>query len=638
MQHIKKRLLIAASIVILTLSILFIPLYLQNDSRQFKKFTDELFTAEVASNTLNMHYTIAYPESYDITYEPHLSVYSSENRQSSIEELENILHFLSNISPSKLSEEDAYAYDLLTIYLSNALEKNKLSLYDDPLSPSSGAQTGLPILLADYTFRSVTDIEDYLSILDDIDDYMEGLICFEQEKADAGLFMSDYSVEKVIRQCDTIMDREALESGNHFLYTTFEERLQPLMEQGLITADEKQAYIALNDRLLTTVVAPAYEKTGDALTLLKGSGVNDAGLSYYPKGQEYYTLLLRSSTGSYRDMAEIKTLLYENFESSFDSLIQLVSSYKQTAEVPLQDITLPEFDSTESMLEHLQQQLEGDFPAFPLTAGAAYPDYTIKNVSELMAPYTSPAYYLTPPIDDISQNIIYINPNNAANPITLYTTLAHEGYPGHLYQTVYSQLYMDQKNENSMRYLLHYGGYVEGWALYVEMMSYDYLYEYIEDALASSEDALVSSEDALVSSDDALVSSKYTVDSEIAASYSYLLEYYRLNRSLQLCMYSLLDIAIHYDGADLAQVQKILATIGITDSTTTEAIFEYIVEEPGNYPKYYMGYLEILELKEKAKTAMGAEYSDYNFHQFILEAGPSDFLNLEKKLYEITAE
>lgn len=110
----------------------------------------------------------------------------------------------------------------------------------------------------------------------------------------------------------------------------------------------------------------------------------------------------------------------------------------------------------------------------------------------------------------------------------------------------------------------------------------------------------------------------------------------RLNRNLQLCVYSLLDIAIHYEGMDLTQVQKILMKIGITSPETAAAVYEYIVEEPVNYPKYYLGFLEFQSLKTQAKTLWGSSYSDKAFHQFVLETGPSDFQGLTEKLYTDT--
>ena len=90
----------------------------------------------------------------------------------------------------------------------------------------------------------------------------------------------------------------------------------------------------------------------------------------------------------------------------------------------------------------------------------------------------------------------------------------------------------------------------------------------------------------------------------------------------------MLDIYIHYDGADLERVRDLLDTLGL-NTDNAETIYKVICDSPGNYLKYYVGYLEILELKEKAKELWGEEYSDYEFHKWMLETGGGDYKNLE---------
>lgn len=571
----------------------------KNDQRIFTAISEELFTGEMTANTLNMHFTIAYPEDYDISYLPVLSVYQPDRSSNNLSSQDALLSRLEKISPKRLSPSDAYAYDLLVSYLRNQRTGNHLYLYEEPLSPASGAQSKLPILLAEYTFRTATDVEDYLAILNQIDDFLAGLVLFEQERAAAGLFMSDVTVDKVIEQCDNIMNKEQLLAGSHFLQTTFRERVESLAADGIISTERKNDSITENNRLLLDVVQPAYEQTGDQMYLLKGSGRNNGGLSYYPDGQEYYQYLLRSNTGSYRDMESIKQLLYQDFKSNFNQLIALTSAHTDLAdEIKKGPLALPLTEPAD-ILRDLQSKIMDSYPALPAVTGSDTPSCAVKNVSPSMEPYSSPAYYLTPPIDCYGNNTIYINQKHNPDSLSLYTTLAHEGYPGHLYQTVFYRMYMEKTGGNRLRHILNYSGYQEGWALYVEMDSFRYARQ---------------------------------LTAGTAPNTSHIYEYYRLNHSLQLGLYSLLDIAIHYDGADFQQVQKILRTIGISDDEAILGIYEYIVEEPTNYLKYYLGYLEILELKREARKLWGKEYSDYEFHRFFLEAGPSDFTNLKKRL------
>ena len=247
--------------------------------------------------------------------------------------------------------------------------------------------------------------------------------------------------------------------------------------------------------------------------------------------------------------------------------------------------------------------MKEDFPSVSATFDAPSLLATVKDVSPSLEKFTAPAYYLVPPIDDNSQNSIYINQSMAPAGLELYTTLAHEGYPGHLYQTTYYQLYRDANNLPYLRSTLNYGGYVEGWALYVELLSYDY-------------------------------ASNLLVEDTGKEDYRLLFDIYKQERSASLALLSLLDVGIHYYDLDYSRVTELLNAHGISDPDAIREIYEYIIEEPCNYPKYYWGNLEILALKDLAKQEMGTNYSDYAFHQFFLESGPSDFTSLAERLKE----
>lgn len=607
-----------------------------DENKRFEKQADEIFRAEMTANTLTMHYTLANPENFGITeYEAVLPCYSTGNSSAASSDgstgdsasgggssaaglLDRYLDDLSHISQTELSEDNLYTYRLLVRYLRQAQEGILFPYYDEPLSPASGMQSQLPVLLAEYTFRSRRDVEDYLSLLDQTDEYFASLALYEREKKDAGLLQADTTLSQVIDQCYSIVSKKELESGTHFLQTTFAERIDTLVQSGILTQAEADRYISENDRLLTTVLQPACEDLADALLILMGDGSSTPhGLAAFPAGREYYTYLVRSVTGSPRSIDEIKDLLYPQFEAEYRALRSLLTSRPDAAETwkaYMNDSVFP-YQDVLSMLRDLQSRMRADFPPFPQeTASSAEtasssvsqsaadgrPALTVKQVSDSLAPYCAPAFYLTPPLDNTSSNTIYINPLSTSGGLELYTTLAHEGYPGHLYQSVYSGLFMQQQDTNPIRQILWHGGYQEGWALYVELLSYDYACT--------------------------LAGEKGLADAALAY------EMEKHNRSMQLCLYSILDLSIHYDNAPYEQIHKVLQNFGISDPVTTRAIYDYIAEEPAVYLKYYLGYLEVLSLKEKAKTLWGEDYSDLRFHRFFLECGSSDFATLEEWL------
>lgn len=599
----KQTLFAAIFLFAFLLLTIFLFTYRRNE-QLFTRISTRLFQEEMAGNTLNMHYNLAYPVNFGIyDYDVVLPCYSQEGRLISQAETENTLALLRSLNPSRLSENDQYTRRLLLHSLDTSLSMSSYVYFDEPLSPSSGMQSQLPILLAEYTFRTRQDVEDYLKLLDQTDEYFASLLVFEQEKAAAGLLQPTVSLEKVRKQCDSILTQEELDAGNHFLQTTFRERLEELYSSGKITKDEAQLYLSQNNRLLKTVMLPAYEALSDGLFVLEDDAIILAGLAAKPQGADYYECLLRSQTGSSRPIEEVKEMLSAMFSQEYQTIRTIAAQHPALLDLSYQEeleFSFP-YHTASQMLIDLQERMQPDFPSFAEAAAdnsqtSALPSVSVKTVSASLQDYCAPAFYLTPPLDDTTANVIYINEKSTPSGLDLYTTLAHEGYPGHMYQSVFSNRIQFQNEKNYVRQVLWYGGYLEGWALYVEFRSFDFASDLMEEQEKP----------------------------ELAAA----IQLEKHNRSLQLCLYSLLDIMIHYDNASYDQVAKVLNAFGITNAASVSTIYEYIVEEPANYLKYYLGYLEILALQEKAKSLWGETYSDYAFHTFFLKCGPSDFSTL----------
>lgn len=612
--------------------------YIHADAR-FEAFTEDFFLEELQSNPIHFHYSIDDPAAYGIEEAGlRMPIYHAGDALNDIYNLSLLSDQLETYDNVKLSSSNRQLHHLLTTYIDTVKRTAAYPYFSEPLSPSSGAPSQLPILLAEYRFDTVEDVKLYLSVLEQIPDYFEGLLTYEHEKADAGLFMSDSTADKVIRQCSTLMNREQLESGTHFLEATFGERMQNLVAQGLLTKKESLHYQSLNNRLLTTVVAPAYDLLADELTLLKGSGSKLCGLAHHEGGREYYKALLRLQTGSCRDIPEIKQMLYDDLAANYETLGRLLKDNDSLRELLIHGASmLPEMTPDE-ILSCLRENIKQNYPAIPSDEGSTPIDCTVKYVDDSLEPYSAPAFYMTPPIDNVLNNTIYINASDTPDDLSLFTTLAHEGYPGHLYQTVYSQRYWSASGITPLRSVLYYGGYVEGWAMYAELSSYDYAVRLAKEEHPEAADYYLAC---------------------------------RLDRQIQLCLYSLLDIAIHHDGASPDDVREIFASLGSTNEDTVAAVYAYIVEEPCNYPKYYLGYLEMMELKKQAASAwyktrqaadacnndtadsIDMDYSHkdasaenniyenpeflYYFHSFLLKNGPADFGTLSKLLLSASA-
>ena len=541
-----------------------------NADAAFENFTLNLFRQDVASSTLGLHYTLQNPSAYGIEDIPITFGSFDVNETAALASIENCEAVLNKFSYKSLSKKNQLTYDVLSSHLETAKAGIPFSLYEEPLSPVTGIHAQLPVLLAEYAFHSEQDVETYLALIDTVPEYFSSLISFERKKAGAGLFMADYVVDEVIEQCNAFICM----GDENYLLSTFEERLDTLDD---LSSSSRDDYISQNELLLERAILPAYEQLVSSLSELRGNGKNSQGLCYLPDGKEYYTYLVGRESGSSCSVEEILALIQEQIATDLLDLQQLLNENPSVVEQTSATVSA----SPSAILEDLENSISSAFPTCEDV------NVEVKYVPDALEPYLSPAFYLIPSIDNTSENVIYINQAHSLDDIHLFTTLAHEGYPGHLYQTTYYA----STNPDPLRTLFSFKGYVEGWATYAEMCSY-YL-------------------------------------SSLDKPHATLLQ---KNNSLILGLYALADIGIHYGGWDATRTAEFFRTYGIEDEATIQAIYELIIGDPANYLSYYVGYIEILELKKEMMERSGDSFSQKEFHQKLLDVGPAPFEIVKKLL------
>ena len=546
----------------------------EDQNAEFEAYTEELFCSEVSSNTINLHYTLKNPEDYGIT-EDAAGLGSFETDTDMVKaSVENMRRSLEDFSYDNLDLQNKITYDILEYQIKAAEQSADFILYEEPLGLVSGVQTQFPVVLSEYQFYDSQDVETYLELLEMTGAYFDSLIKFEREKSSAGLFMADYSLDTVIEQCQAFLD---MGDGN-YLYSTFVDRIKDVNE---LTEEEKSDYIQDNALAVSDCIFPAYEKLISDLEQLRGSGKNEKGLSYLPEGIDYYELVVRQSTGSERSVEEMEDLTRRQITDDLEAMEKVLGITTEEAQEAAAAIAQT---SAELILTRLQEGISGTFPEAPDTV------LEVKYVPEEMEDHLSPAFYMIPAIDNTEQNVIYINQAHMSDDLTLFTTLAHEGYPGHLYQTVY----YESTDPDPIRSIMDFGGYVEGWATYAEMGSY-YL-----TPLSKEQATLL-----------------------------------QKNSSIILGLYALADMGIHYDGWTRMDTVAFFSNYGITDAETVECIYELIIGSPGNYLKYYIGYVEFLELKKAWAEEKGEAFSQKEFHEAVLEVGPAPFEIVEEYMWEM---
>lgn len=536
----------------------------------FSEFCTTLFREEMKSNTMNLHFTLKDPKAAGIdSYEITLGNLSGDSPHNQARQLKKLSEELKKYSHRSLKGKDRLTCRLLSDYISRQQNLAAYPYYDEPLTPSGGVTSQLPVLLAEYTFRNTRDIKDYLGLLSQMDTYFLGILDYEQKKADAGLFMSDEACLKVIEGCEVFTEHP----DDNFLIDTFSNRLNAM--DGL-TDTQKNAYLKQHSKVLSDHVIPAYSQMIKGLTMLLGRGHNNWGLCNFPEGKAYYEAVVSADTGCDDSVEDLFSQIAKARREDLTFCQNLLEKNpKLASQSPKPDAALKEENA---MLSRLQKEILTDFPAPPQT------EVEICHVDPALSEYLAPAFYITAPIDDISHNRIYINDAKNDTDIYYFTTLAHEGYPGHLYQTICTSSY----GAPEVLSLLNYPGYTEGWATYTEMQSFYYA----------------------------------GLDPDLAS----LLQH---NQAATLSLYATADIGIHYFGWEKEKNAAFWSEYGVDDTATVKRITDLILEEPGNYLKYYVGYLKFRQMREQLALE-NKSFSVSAFHEAILRTGPSPFSVLEE--------
>lgn len=538
-------------------------LHAESSDRQFRTFTRSLFQTEVSANTISLHYTLRSPSDYGIADIPATYGSLSSDPVAAKASVRNVLSSLQEFDPDTLSSENALTFKILDTYLKNASTGTDYLLYQEPLGPVSGIHTQLPVLLSEYSFYDTQDVETYLALLKETPSYFDSVIRFEQKKATSGLFMPDYQADSVLDTCQSFIDM----GKENYLVSTFNERIASL---DLLPENKKDSFQKENMKLVTEEIYPAYQNLITAIKSLKGKGMNEQGLSHFPYGKKYYEYLVRQTTGCNESISRLRLMTRAQILEDLSAMQKVLFP----ADAALTQASVLEQTSPDSMLDDLRSKITDTFPEIPDV------DFQVKYVPESMQDYLSPAFYMIPAIDNLTENVIYINNGQTASGLNLYTTLAHEGYPGHLYQTVY----FSASEPDPIRSILDFGGYIEGWATYAEMMSY-YL-----APLPKTEASLL-----------------------------------QKNNSVILGLYALADMGIHYDGWSVTDTVRFFSDYGINDPNAVQSVYKLIIGSPANYLKYYIGYLKFYELKKEMADALGNQFSQKEFHRAVLDVGPAPF-------------
>ncbi len=554
------------------------------EQQEFEQYLDDYFKDVVTDDTLTYNYTIRDGADYGLE-EPEVTLgdpgMTAEEIGQDKEEFEGWVKKLDAIDRSCLTEDQKLTYDVLDEYFEvSAGIFDNVYLYE-PFSPMRGLQANIATNFTDYRFDDKGDVERYIELLGQIPDYFAEYLDFEQEKSEKGYFMSDAVCDKVISQCkDFVADKE-----NHFMVTTFNDNIDAL---DFLTDEEKAEYKEANKQAVVNSLLPAFENVAAVLSGLKGTGTNDGGICNYDGGKEYYEYLLKNFAGTAKSPEEVIDMLDTELQKLMVSLYQYYLGNQAAYEyfVANYDSIFAETDQMTAS-EMVDKMMETASEHYPDAGTINYKAEALdKNLETIMDDVL--AYYMAPAIDDPDNNLIRVNGLHTDG---MWTTLAHEGYPGHMLQNAY---YMSTDPE-PVRTLMNFLGYKEGWAMYA---CYDslYYYEYEEPEYGDTIAAL-----------------------------------YQLNDEMSYLMMGRVDLGINYEGWTLQDTADYLTKNGM-DGSAAQELYTTMVGDPAVYQSYSTGYYEMKELRDYAEEKMGDDFDLKTFNTIILETGPCQFDILKEQV------
>ncbi|MDO5145936.1 MAG: DUF885 domain-containing protein [Eubacteriales bacterium] len=550
-----------------------------SDDASFRAFTKQCWEEFVSADAISLHFKLSDPSSYGISEQssPSYGDFSFEKQQKECIRARELLSELQDFSPQRLSPENQRTYAIFQKALENISSSEDYILHQSLLG-TNGVPSQIPVTLSEYYFTNEKDVKTYLSLVNQIPALFEQLLSFEEKRRSAGFISPDFVISNTIAQVEDFLKYS---EDKNLLVETFEEKIEQLPS---LSKDQKTTYIQNNRALVRQVVLPAFRSLQTSLKKWENSYPEKERLCQYDGGQEYYQWLLSSKTGTSLTPDECIDILESQLQASIQSLSSLSEEHPDIYTDYL--ASSPLLKDADAILSELEADAFIDFPEIPEVS------YTLKEVPHALSSSSASAFYFLPPIDVKNQNVIYLN-SSRIDRQELFSTLAHEGYPGHLYQTNYFL----NTDADPLRYLLSCDGWEEGWGTYAQI----YSYQYMDFEETDRETTLL------------------------------LQQMYKENDLISLALSSLSDLYVNYKNYTPEKLAQYLGTYGVEPSAI-QNIYEYVIENPTTYLSYSIGYYELEKLKTEVADEMGDDFDIQEFHQAVLDVGSCPFSLLKEQV------
>ncbi len=529
---------------------------------------------------------------------------SDENAKKELEFTKQNLAELKTIDKSKLDSATALSYDLLKQSMEEQIEDFRWRLYNYPVNQMFGRHSGMvSLLINQHRINSISDAENYVARLEGFKASFDQLIEGINARAEANIIPPKFVFPHVIRDSKNVIKGAPFDDGKpSTLLADFTGKLESLAKKdGVELSDEKKAALMAGaTKALQTSVKPAYESLVATLTELEAKANTDDGVWKWKDGDEFFNVRLKRTTTTELTADEIHQIgldevkrIHEEmraikdkvgFEGDLQEFMVFMREDKQFYYPGTQEGKDRYLSEATEFIDTMKGRLDELFIAKP-KAGLI-----VKAVEPFREKSAGKAFYQRPSEDGSRPGTYYANLYDMeAMPTYQMEALAyHEGVPGHHMQLAIQQ---ELQGIPKFRKFGGYTAYIEGWGLYSEFLPKEI--------------------------------------GMYADPYS---DFGRLAMELWRACRLVVDTGIH--AKKWTREEGIKYYTDNTPNAVSDAVkmVERHVVMPSQATAYKIGMLKILELRDKAKTALGDKFDIRGFHDEILKYGPLPLNVVETKI------
>ena len=551
------------------------------EQKKFDEFMKQEFVESMEQSYPNTHIILENPKDYGVDTSKTKVQIDKELNETTMKENKELneksAKAFKEFDRDTLSEEQKETYDIYSYMLDYTTEMNdsKFDYMSMPLESMTGMHTQLPTLFSDWTLRNEQDVKDVITLMKSVRPYMDSILAYTKKQEEKGTLMLD--IKSVKEYCEKVVKEDV----NSSVLTGLNESIDNLK----LGDDKTKQYKAELKKAFQEYFLPAYSDIIKTMKELDSSKNNTLGLSHMKNGKEYYELLFKQATGTDKSIEDIKKELNSMSRSSLLAVQSVISKNKNLYDEYVNGKIKTKYKDFESMLKDLDKDIKDDFPSVGTL------NYRIRPIGEDLASGGVAAYFNIPALDGTTPKQIRVNMlEDALNVQSLetFSTVAHEGIPGHMYQIAYAYKNVKDPWRNSMASFL---GYTEGYATYTELYALKYLDGVSADAVKLQQNMVV----------------------------------------YQDCLIALADIGIHYEGWTKEDLSNFLEENGLGVSDVSD-FYNQLQANPTAFLSYYVGYVQIANLKKDAQEELKDKFNDRDFHEAILKSGAAPFHVVEENV------